>query len=126
MTIDVSDVLLDVDLADSFTVNRRKQTLDHGRPIIAIETTFNNVYGIVTAAHPNDLDRLDDSQRMGRNLSVVTQFRLQGPAMGYQPDTVIWKGDTYVVKSVDPYPQFGKGFVQAIVGSMDTLDQPTP
>lgn len=124
--LDVSDVLLDPDLADRFTVKRRPAgTNAHGR----VETTpeiIPRVLGVVTAASPTDLERLDDNQRMGRNLSVVTKFRLRGPATGYQPDIVLWYGNDYVVKDVQPYPQYGAGFIQAIVGSMDSMDNPLP
>ncbi len=67
---------------------------------------------------------------MGRNLVIVTKFRLRGPAKDgstqYQPDLITWEGDSYVVKTIDPYPQYGAGFIQAIVGSMDSVDQTVP
>lgn len=123
--LDVSEVLLDPMIADRFIVNRRVQTLDsHGR--VALTSTAMNGVGVVTASSGNDLDRLDDNQRMGRHLTIVTKFRLRGPSPGYQPDTITWKGDTFVVQAIDPYPQYGAGFVQAIAGSMDLLDQPVP
>lgn len=122
--LDVSDVLLDPSLADRFVVKRRPTgTNSHGR----VETQpeiIPRVLGVVTVASPTDLERLDDNQRMGRNLSVVTKFRLRGPAQGFQPDIVLWYGNDYVVKDVQPYPQYGAGFIQAIVGSMDSMDNP--
>lgn len=126
MTIDVNDVILDADFADLFVVLRR---LDHvtskGRSDPSTRR-YPNTPGVICAASKNDLDRLDDNQRMGRNLSVVTTFPLRGPAPGYQPDEIVWQGDTYVVKALDPYPQYGRGFVQAIVGSIDSVDHAVP
>jgi hypothetical protein len=125
--LDVSEALVDPDLTDLFDVVRRMETINPatGRSQQVSETT-RSVVGVICAANPNDLDRLDDMQRMGRHLTLVTKFRLIGPAPGKQPDLVTWKGDSYVVKAVDPYPQYGDGFVQVILGSIDIIDQPTP
>lgn len=124
--IDISAALLSPAMADRFTVMRRTETInDHGRAVI-VPTPHANVIGVVTASSKNDLERLDDNQRMGRHLTVVTKFRLRGPSPGFQPDIIVWNGDSYVVELMDPYPQFGQGFVQAIVGSMDHVDLPVP
>ncbi len=123
--LDVSEALTDPMLSDLFNVIRRPETIVKGRSTVN-PVTIPNVSGVVAAAHGNDLDRLDDNQRMGRNLTIVTRFRLRGPTPGYQPDLIVWKGDQYLVKLVDPYPQYGAGFVQAIVGSVDSIDQPVP
>lgn len=124
--LDVSDVLLDPVLASRFTVNRRTETMaGNGRPVVTLKS-IQNVVGIITSASPDDLERLDDHQRMGRNLVVVTKFRLIGPAPGKQPDTIEWQGNTFIVKEIDPYSQYGQGFIQAIVGSIDSIDQAAP
>ncbi len=56
------------------------------------------------------------------NLCVVTKFRLRGPTPGYQPDIIVWYGNEFIVKQLDPYPQYGQGFMQAIVGSVKHID----
>lgn len=122
--LDVSDVLLDPMLASTFDVNRRVEVISNKGRVEITETLFSDVVGVVCTASKNDLDRLDDNQRMGRHLSIVTRFRLRGPSPGYQPDTVVWNGDTFVVQYVDVYTDYGFGFIQAIVGSMDSIDQP--
>lgn len=124
--IDVSDILVDPDLATLFDVIRRKSVVRlNGRSEISYDAKP-NVAGVVCAASNNQLVRLDDNQRMGRHLSIVTRFRLQGPAKGYMPDLVKWNGDVFVVMYLDPYPQYGVGFVQAIVGSQDSIDEQLP
>jgi hypothetical protein len=124
--VDVSDILVDPDLADSFTVNRRNTSTDvHGR-VVNVTQVINNVIGVVNAASGNDLERHPEIQLMGRHLSIVTRFRLTGPAQGVQPDIIQWQGDYYVVQALDPYPQYGVGFVQAIVGSIDSMDVALP
>lgn len=122
--LDVSDVLLDPELTDTFTVVRRAESVNaQGRSVVAPENI--DAFGVITVTGNNDLMRLPEEQRMGRHLSIVTKFRLRGPAPGFQPDALLWGGDTFVVQAIDPYPQYGAGFVQAICGSMDAIDQPT-
>lgn len=121
--LNVTSVLTNPDLMDKFVVNRRTETIGpNGRSAVA-EQTF-NASGIVTAGSPNDLNRGDGFQTQGRSLTVVTKFRLQGEVTGRQPDTVVWRGDTFVVRAVDAYPHFGTGFFQAECTSTDKVDQP--
>ena len=121
--LDPSEILLDPDIADSFVYNRRTQTVStKGRGVTT--SVPNTGVGVVTVSSPNDLLRLSEEQRMDRHYSIVTRARLQGPSPGFQADTVLWRGNTYVVKTAEPYPHYGAGWIQAIVGSMDSLDQP--
>ncbi len=127
-SLDVTEILADADIADNFDVVRRTQTVSNtGRTAIATQT-FAAVAGVVCSASPNDLEVLEDAQRMGRHLSVVTTFRLRGPSrsggVDSLPDLLTWEGNQYVVKHIDPYQNYGAGFVQAIVGSIDTIDTP--
>ena len=120
--LDVSSILLDPDFVDSFNVRRRNQTIDaHGRAAIN-ETIFSKVFGVVTAISPSDLDRKDNYEAMSRSISIVCQFHLRGETTDYQPDIVVWKGSNYLVKHVDPYPQFGMGFFQVECTSIDKTD----
>jgi len=120
--LDVSSILLDPEFVDSFNVIRRAQVMDaHGRAVITNQT-FSNTIGVVTANSPSDLDRRDDYEGMTRSISVVCQFHLRGETTGYQPDIIFWRGDNYLVRHVDSYPQFGSGFFQAEATSMDKTD----
>ncbi len=120
--LNVSSVLTDPDFADSFTVNRRMETVGtNGRTTIGSQL-IPNILGVVTAISPSDLERQDGYESMTRSISVVTQFRLRGPAQDEQPDVIIWRGSHFVVKHVDPYPQFGVGFFQVECVSMDHID----
>lgn len=129
MAMDLSDAFGE-EMMDVFDVVRRPEVIDaHGRSTVPSPETFDDVSGVVNAASKNDLERLEESDRMGRNISVVTPFALRGPAKNgsatYKPDLVVWQGGTYVVKALDPYPQFGPGFVQAICGSISVVDAAT-
>ena len=121
----MGDVLADPEISDPFVVMRRALTFPafgRGEAKAKLLPTF----GVITAAHPNDLERLDDSQRMGRNISIVTRFRLQGPSEGVQADQILWQGVTFIVHVVEPYAQYGEGWVQAVAGSIQTMDSPVP
>lgn len=132
------ETCLDPMLSDAFTVTRRPEVMtSKGRSSVPAPVVYTRSrrrglpppVGVVTVASPNDLERLDDQDRAGRNISIVTRFPLQMTAsyggVKYKPDQIYWRGDTFIVKSVDPYPQFGAGFVQAIAGSIDHQDAAT-
>lgn len=127
--LDVSDVLLDPMFADKFTVTQRAQTIGTNGRVQVTSTVVNNVGGVICMAGPNDLQRLDDNQRMGRVISVVTKFRLRGPSkdgvIEYQPDIITWDGDLYVVRLVDKYNRYGAGFLEALAGSIKSIDSVT-
>lgn len=124
--LDVTSVLSDPMLASRFTVRRRPEVVGDSGVSQVGEQRFTNLIGVVQNASPSDLRRLPEDQRMERHLSVITTFRLRGPSPGFQPDVVEWDGSDYVVSMLEPYANFGPGFVQAICGSMTTIDPPTP
>lgn len=123
--LDVSEALTDPLLGDLFVVRRKVETVNSKGRAVLTPTDLPDIFGVITVAHPTDLERLPEEQRMGRHFSIVTRFQLLGPAPGKQPDTVVWLGGEYLVQDVGPYPQYGQGFVQAIVGSTDMIDAAT-
>lgn len=122
--LDVSDLLLDPDFTEVFKVLRQREVVGTNGRSTATVSALPGIVGVITMASPNDLLRVPDEQHSDKNISVVTKFRLRGPSPGYQPDKIVWQGDTYIVHNVEPYTQFGSGFVQAIAGSIDAIDQP--
>jgi hypothetical protein len=123
MTIDVTQILSDPDLATLFDVKRRSETVDSNGISQVSTTTFEDVIGVITVISPNNLDRHENYQTMRRSISVICRFDLRGEVDGYQPDVVVWQGNNYVVKVAGYYPQFGEGFVQAECTSMDHVDK---
>lgn len=119
----MSEILLDPDFTDPFVVLRRQEVLGANGRNSFVTTSYPSM-GVITPASSNDLKRLDDYQTGTRYLKVVTQFHLQLPTPGYQADVVQWRGDNFVVTTLDPYPQFGPGWFEAVVGSIDQLEQP--
>lgn len=123
--LDVDSPLLDPEFIDHFDVLRRQEVVDaHGRQT-TVNTTFPRVIGVVTSSSPNDLERPEDYEIFARIISIVTKFRARGEVSGYLPDIVVWRGDNFVVKHIDLYPQFGEGFYQLDCESMDRTDLAT-
>jgi hypothetical protein len=122
--LDVTSILNDPDFADGFSAKRREQTVDtHGR-LVTVERLIPDLVGVVTMTSPTDLDRGPDYQVNSRSITIVCKFPLRGESTNYQPDIVLWRGDNYLVRHVDLYPQFGAGFYQVQCESIEKTDSP--
>lgn len=124
--LDVSLVLVDPMLADNFDVLRRKQLLSSKGNVSTLDTLIRDRIGVICAASSSDLRRFDDLDLTERHLSIVTSYRLRATSPGYKPDLIRWCGDWFIVKTVEPYPRYGKGQLQVIAGSIDPQDLPAP
>ena len=123
MLLDVSEALTDPLLFDEFQyVRRTEEVNDRGRSVVS--EVIMPCVGTICSASANDLMRIPEMDRMGRNLSIVTQTRLKGPSEDSKADVVVWRGGRYVVKWVDVYSHAGSGFIQAIAGSLESVDTP--
>lgn len=131
--LDVLDAF-DTNTVDVFSVYRRNQTVDnYGRAQI-LPLVINGVYGVVTAAGPNDIKREEDKQYMDKSIVIVTRWRLQGPSPSVtdpvtgqpsperQPDVIKWGGSYFLIIQLDDYSSYGPGFVQAVARSYDYMD----
>lgn len=126
--LDMSDAFGPENL-DTFNVIRRPEVVnEHGESEVPAPELIEDVEGVVCMAGPDDLERLDDQDRMQRTISVVTKFRLRGPSRDgdtdWKPDVVVWDGTQYEVKVIDPYVRYGSGFVQALCASTAAIDLP--
>jgi hypothetical protein len=128
-TIDVSDLLTDPDLADTFTVLRRQQVTGSNGTITTVTTPTYNVVGVVGPSGDNSLARQAAFETQGKSIQVITKFRLRGATREagnvYQPDIVVWGGDNFLVVSVSDFTRFGVGFVSVDCTSMDLVDVAT-
>jgi|GEM_PF-801361 len=127
--LDVTGLLSDPDLADTFDVIRRQEQVGQDGVSRILLTVFKGVVGVVSPASPNQLQQTPDGRRMQNAVTVVTTFRLQGVAKDevqrtYQPDLVRWSSDLYQVRAINEYTRFGAGFVEAVSEAVDTQDLP--
>ena len=124
--LDVSSILYDPMLTDTFTVLRRLDLVDAttGRTKPTVAQTYEGVCGVVSQ-DPRDLQRGSDGQLMPRSISIDTVFLIQGPTVGKHPDLIVYRGTRYVVKSVAANPQFGVGAYSVDAESIDQPDLET-
>ena len=125
--LDVSEAF-DPSMMDSITVLRRATVVGNsGRQTTTTKAI--STQAVVTAASPNDLQRLPEEEYMLKSISIYTMFRLQGPTVdevGNQtlPDQVLWHGSLFVVRALNDFSGFGRGFVNAIAVSVQAVDPP--
>lgn len=124
--LDLREALLDPMMVDFFAVVRRQESITQKGRSSTVKRRF-NTFGIVDAASPNDLDRLEDYQFQTKAISVVTQFKLRGVSQqskkNYQPDLIFWASDYFLVRTVEDYSRYGAGWIQAIATSTDFIDE---
>jgi hypothetical protein len=125
---DVNDAF-DISFFDSILVNRIDEVVgDDGR--VVRTTTQLATRAVVVPTTPNDLQRLPEEEYMLKSIELFTPFRLQGAAgltadsSRQHPDEIIWHGSTFVVRLLDDYTPYGRGFVRAIAVSIDAVDPP--
>jgi hypothetical protein len=118
-------------LTDTFTVNRRTQTVNNSGYASTTVQAFPGIVGVVYPSDDNELKRYPDLQIQGDTVSVITTFALRGesvvsgnPEISFQPDLVVWNGSNYVVRVVNDFGNFGGGFIFAICTSITLVDQP--
>lgn len=110
--LDVSDVLLDPDFADTFTVYRQAEVIgDNGRSV-RTESVFSAI-GVITPDRQATLQRQAEGSNVSETMTVITQFRLTASTDGYDADEVVWNGKRYVVIAVGDCSRYGAGFVEA-------------
>lgn len=121
--LDVSMVLNDPLLSDTFDVRRHSESVgDNGR-VVKTPEWHRGQRGIVTPQEPSDLQRRDDGQVVRHTIMVQCEFALRDASFGYQPDVVLWAGREYLVVQAIPYQRIA-GYTQALATSTRTTDNP--
>lgn len=125
--LDVTAILSDPDLSDTFDVIRRNETVDPatGRSVTT-ELRIPNIAGVVTPGDQGSLLRKDDSSSSDRVISIATVYRLRSIGAGFQPDVVLYDGIRFTVKAAQYWHRFGQGFTNAVAISSNASDpEPT-
>lgn len=122
---DVSDAF-DESFWDDIVVTRFTETIDqHGR--VVRTPTVITTQGVVTASSPDDLNRLPDEQYMNKSITIYSPFRFIGPVIGNpqtHPDEITWHGSRFVVRALDDYSGYGRGFMMVVCTSIEAVDGP--
>ena len=111
--LDVTDILFDPDFCDTtLTVTRRDMAVDDdGFGKNSLTTT--PFSGVVTVDKSLESRRLESGQVVHGAILIVTTERLTQGQTGRDADIVTYQGRDYRVSFVDPYTDYGAGFVQA-------------
>lgn len=127
--IDVTDVLLDADVAgEDFWVLRRSQRMGaNGRPVLT--KAWLPAFGSIQPVGDNSMAREEAFQTQAKTLEAITTFRLRGVSetregVQYQPDLVYWNGDFYIGRTLNDYSKYGAGMVEYECTSIDMNDRP--
>jgi hypothetical protein len=111
-------------LSEIVTVIRQTEQMQvNGRHQI-VPVTY-QVRAVVVASTPDNLDRDENFTVMPRTIELDTNFALQGPGQGLQPDEVIWHGTTFIVSHVKDYSKLGYGYINATAESRMKQDPAT-
>jgi hypothetical protein len=126
--IDVTDVLLSLDIADqAFTIVRRSEVVNqYGESIL---TALNiSAVGSVQPLGDNSILR-EEMYTTGSNAITVwstTPLYNAGRDSGgvkYQPDLILWNATHYLVRVVNPWLDFGSGFCMAECTQIEYQDR---
>jgi hypothetical protein len=132
--LDVSDIVVDPDLADRFNVIQRQESVDAntGRSSTT-QVLHEGIVGVVTMENPADLMRRDDSDSAPRLIFVASTFRFRNAGIEngqqYKGDVIVWPppgqlGSTqYTVIKVYPYSRYGRGITECVAQSMNATDE---
>jgi len=126
-TLDVNDAF-DPSFWDNITVIRRyAQVNQYGR--VSVTEVPMSTRGVVVATSPDDLMRVPEHEMMSKSISITSPFRFQGPSIDEagnvtHPDHILWNNSVYVVRLLDDYSGYGRGFVHVVATSIQNADYP--
>lgn len=127
--LDVSDVLLDPMFCEELTVYRRLQAISaKGRVTTTDALVDPKPFGVVLPMEGGDLERGADAQYGPKVLEIHTPYRLRSASTNtpgteqYQPDRIVWNGNSYVCIKIHDFSRYGAGFIQADFASCDPID----
>jgi hypothetical protein len=128
-TVDVTDILIDTDVAaQTFVVLRRQEIVNqYGESTVLASNA--NAIGSVQPKGDQSLIREDGFDAQADSIVVVTTYRLRGVTKGpsntqYKPDIIIWQNNYYEVISPNNWSQFGTGFIEVEATSIHNVDGP--
>jgi hypothetical protein len=110
---------------DKFDVIRRVQDVsEQGLVVLPEPQIFTGVFGTVASVQQKDLMRMTAEQLQSKSISIITRFALRGASedagqQDFQPDIVVWNGDSYLIIILDDYSNYALGFVRAVGVMMD-------
>lgn len=111
--INVSRVINDPRVSQSFSIFRKKGYWDKGR--FAQEEAKINMSGVISVAKPKDIEMIPEGDRVGGELSIYSTQEIFTTRKGDiskekdsgTSDELLWHGERYKIYSVSPYRDYG-------------------
>lgn len=127
--LDVSVALTNPYTLDTFTIQRRVENVSSTGLGVLSPTVFQGIRGVVHPAGDNDLSRLPDEEQQSKSIVVITRFALRGSTQdgvpqNWKPDIVQWNNNNFLVRHVDDYSKYARGFIYTICVMQDMIAQP--
>ena len=115
--MDLSEVVIDSDLSETFTICRTTGKFSSGG-WIADPVIYLPAQGIVTVATPKQLETVPEGDRVSGAMAFYTGTRiyLTNASLGVISDQLTWNGEQWRVVGVSPWQSFG--FTTAIAVRM--------
>ncbi|WON76312.1 head-tail adaptor [Serratia sp. UGAL515B_01] len=111
--LDVTDILLDADFADSTLEVTRNWLMTDDDGVTRVAQQSMPFTGVVMVDHSLMTQRMPPSQTISGSIQIITLERLTQGQSGRDADIVTYQGRDYRVTFVDPYLAYGAGFVLA-------------
>lgn len=119
--IDMSDIIIDPDFAQSYTVLRSNGSFVDG---VWTEGTPTRIvmYGPITVMSPRELSQYPEGDRIKGGMNFFSTKPLYVTRTGQTPgisDKIMWRGEYYKLFNVAPYADYGfyKGSGERIKGA---------
>lgn len=105
--LDMSDVILNPDIAQTFTVYRRTGSWNDGR-WAGTESSI-SVEGVVSVASPEDLQQLPEADRLSSTMvfHATVPLYAEDKTQDIVADEMLWNGRRYRTVTVYPYGDYG-------------------
>ena len=112
--VDVSQLIVDPDFCNSFTLIKRSEVINVYGEMVLTETP-STVLGVIQDISPEMLKRAGDDAQLWDGITVWYRGKLEAQSPNGYCDVVVWNGYRYLVKLVnEQFMNFASGWTEAL------------
>lgn len=111
-TLDVSEIIDDPEFSTTFTLVRSTDVVGANGRTTQAAACSSVLRGVIQPTGEDNILTAEGTM-ISRFIEIITKNQLRCARQGYAADRVVWRGGTYVVKSVSDWSQWGAGFCEA-------------
>lgn len=108
--IDVSELMLDPDFVDAFSIVRRSTTVNQYGENVLADTSTIQTFGSIQPTPARELQRLPESLRMRDVRTFWCKVEFYPDSSGNYPDILLYGTTRYQIISIEPWMNFGQGW----------------